>query len=118
MRYILAIFALTFSSLSFANTYNNCQVDNVFTHDTMPNLVTVTLTCNALDAMTTGADCKGTIKPNAFVIDTSSATGKNHMALALTAMAAGNKVYATTWGACSAAASDTLYLYALRVFRL
>ena len=117
MRFLIAVLALAFSSMAQANTYNNCKVENLFTHDHMPNLVTVTLSCNASDAMTTGGNCVGTIRPNAFIFDSSNGTGKNHLALVLTAMAAGNSIYATTYGACPATSADTLWLYALKIFK-
>ena len=118
MRYLIAAIGLLFSTACFANSYYNCKVDNLFTHEHMPNLVTVTLNCVAPDAATGGANCvAGTVKNNAFIFDTSSATGKNHMALAITAMSAGNNIHATTFAACPASATDTLWLYALRVFK-
>jgi hypothetical protein len=122
MRYVvtvaLAAAGLLFSSLSFANTYTNCTVENVSTHEQLPNLVVATLSCNAPDAATSGASCAaGIIRPNAFVFDTSTTTGKAHMSLVLMAMATEKRIWASTYGACPTTLNDTLVLYALKVFK-
>jgi hypothetical protein len=117
VRYILAFIVLGFSSSCFANTYSNCNVDSVLTHEALPNLVIVTTSCVAPDAATTGANCSGVINPKAFVFDISSATGKAHFASALTALTSGATIWASTYGACLASLPDTLLLYSLRLNR-
>lgn len=117
MRFLFAILCFAVSSVSYANTYNNCKVENVLTHEAMPNLVTVTLNCAAPDAANTASNCVGAIKSNGFIFDSSTVTGKNHMALVLMALAGGNNIHATTYAACSPVATDSLWLYALRLYK-
>ena len=117
-RYWLGIAAIFLSLPCFANTYNDCMVDDVFTNESIQNMVIVTVSCVAPDAMTTAANCtSGAINPKAFIFDSSTVTGKNHLALVLTAMAGGNRIFAATYGACPPFAPDTLWLYSLKVFR-
>jgi len=117
MRYVLALIVLGFSSSCFANTYVNCNVDSVMTHEALQNLVIVTTSCVAPDAATTGVNCSGVINPKAFVFDISTATGKAHLASALTALSSGNTISAGTYGACIPSLPDTLLLYSLKINR-
>jgi hypothetical protein len=117
MRYLFAIICLAVSSIAHANTYNGCKVENAFTNEALPNLVTVTLNCTAPDAATTAANCVGAIKSNGFIFDSSTVTGKSHMALVLVALVGGNNIFATTYGSCSPVATDSLWLYSLRLYK-
>jgi hypothetical protein len=118
MRYFLIAIGLILPSTCLANTYNNCTINNIFTHDQLPNLVVVTLNCTAPDAMGSGGNCTaGAINPSAFVFDSTTANGKAYLALTLTAMAAGENVSANTYGSCPTNLPDTLQLYSLRVLK-
>jgi hypothetical protein len=119
MRFIfIAIAALLFSPMAFANSYTGCQVDNVLTHESIQNYVIVTMSCVAPDAATTGVNCTaGAINPRAFIFDASTVTGKAHLSLVLTALASGNSVTAATYGGCLANVPDTLTLYSLKLFK-
>lgn len=118
MRYVFSVFFLLVSGSAFANTYSNCTVDSVMTHDQQQNLVMVTTSCVAPDAMTSGSNCtSGAINTKSFVFDSSTVTGKAHLALVLSAMASSSRIYASTYGQCPTSLPDTLWLYALRVYR-
>lgn len=115
MRLLFILMFLTISSSTFANTYNNCAVENISTNETAPNIVVVTLGCTAPDAFPSGGNCSGAPKANAFLFDSSTNNGKANLSFVLAALSAGNTITANTYGACIPTKNDTLILYSLKI---
>lgn len=115
MRSLFLSIALIISSSCFANTYSSCGVDSLSINETVSNIVVVNLGCTATDAMTSGSNCTGTPRSNAFLFDSSTTNGKAELSFLLAALAAGNTINASTYGACIPTQSDTLILYSLKI---
>lgn len=115
-KLLTAILATLAASQTYAHSFN-CKVSNIANSSGTPNLVYITMACNATNPHSSGTgNCSATtISSNTVVIDGSSEIGKRYYSMTLTALSSQQPIFISAFGTCPTESPSTPLVYSMKL---